>query len=386
MSMSRKTAICGVGETDWSKDSQRTTVTLATQAIQAALKDAGMAPHDVDGMLCYGETDSTDPCDVASALGIRLNYQGCFFGGGSSAELLVSTAAAAITAGLAETIVCYRSMNGRSGVRMGAHLDQIAIPHMEFMLPYGFMSAAQMFAFMARRHMYEFGTTKEQLGHVALAFREHANRNPKAMMFDRTLDMESYLTARPVSDPFGLFDCCLETDGACCLIVTTAERAQDCRNVPVLVAGAAARVTKENPGNFLVAEDFTEAAGKHVAPRIFAMAGLNPADVDVASLYDCFTFTVITQLEAYGFVKRGEGGPFVEEGNLRLGGALPSNTAGGMLSEAYTHGLNNLIELVRQLRHEYVTTDRQVPNAQVGLCAGWANPGVASGLILERGI
>lgn len=384
MSLSRQVAICGVGETDWSKRSGRTTKTLAIQAINAALTDAGLQADDVDGILCYGEGDTADPCDVASALGIRLNYHANYIGGGSTPELMVSTAGAAILAGLADTVVCYRSMNGRSGLRMGADLDKLDLPHGEFMLPYGYLSAAQMFSFMARRHMYEYGTTKEQLGHVALTFRQHANRNPKATMYERSLDMETYLNARVIADPFGLFDCCLETDGCCCVIVTSRERARGCRSVPVTVAGAAARVTKHNPGNFHSADDFTEAAGKYVAPRIFGMAGVTPDDLDVASIYDCFTFTVVTQLEDYGIVKKGDGGPFVEEGNLKMDGALPSNTAGGMLSEAYTHGLNNLVELVRQLRHDYDGTDRQVPGAEVGLCTGWGTPAIASGLILER--
>jgi acetyl-CoA acetyltransferase len=384
VAISRRVAICGVGESDWSKASGRTTLTLAVQAIDAALEDGGLQRRDLDGVLSFGYNDAAEPTDVASALGIRLNYHLNCLGGGSTPELMVATAGAAISAGLAETVVCYRSMNGRTGVRMGEDLDKFA-PHLEFMLPYGYMSAGHMFSLMASRHMYEYGTTKEQLGHVALTFREHANRNPKAMMYDQRLDMDTYLGARPITYPFGLFDCCLETDGACCVIVSSVERARDCRRNPVVLASAAVGVTKHNPGNFLVAEDFTEAAAKYVAPRVFGIAGVQPRDIDVAAIYDCFTFTVIDQLEDFGFVKKGEGGPYVEAGNLKMGGALPSNTAGGLLSEAYTHGLNNLVELVRQLRHDYEGTDRQVPNAELGLCTGWGGPAIASGLILERG-
>ena len=243
-------AVCGVGESDWSRASGRTTQTLALEAVEAAVSDAGLEVSDVDGLLCYGEGDSVDPADLASALGIRLNYHGFFVGGGSSPELLVSTAGAAIQAGLAETVVCYRAMNGRTGLRIGADLDKVDLPRGEFLMPYGFFNGAQMFALMARRHMHEYGTTREQLGQVALTFREHANRNPNAVMHGRALDMETYLNARLIADPFRLYDCCLETDGACCVIVTSLNRARDTAKTPVVVSGAAARVTKGNPGNF----------------------------------------------------------------------------------------------------------------------------------------
>jgi acetyl-CoA acetyltransferase len=344
-----------------------------------------MEVGDVDGLLCFGEGDTADPADVASALGTRVEYHAYFMGGGTSAELMIATAGAAIASGLAKTVVCYRSLNGRSGIRLGADFEKLPMAHLEFMLPYGFMSPPQMFSLMATRHMYEYGTTKEQLGHVALACREHANRNPQATMFGQPMSMETYLSARPVTSPFGLYDCCLESDAGSCIIVTSVERARDCRATPVLVTGAAARVTKDNPGNYLVASDFTEAAGKYVAPKIFGMAGVGPSDIDVASIYDAVTFAVITQIEDYGFAPKGEGGEFVEAGNLRIGGTLPTNTAGGMLSEGYCHGMNNLVELVRQLRHDYSGTARQVEGAEVGLCAGWGHPGVASGLILQRG-
>jgi acetyl-CoA acetyltransferase len=152
-----------------------------------------------------------------------------------------------------------------------------------------------------------------------------------------------------------------------------------------VVAGAAGRTTKDNPGNYLSGRDFSEQAGEYVAPRIYGMSDITPNDIDVAGFYDCFTFTVISQLEAFGFVKKGEGGSFVEAGNLRMGGTLPSNTAGGHLSEGYTQGVNNIVEVVRQLRHEYEGSERQVVDADVGLCTGFGGPQTASGLVLERG-
>lgn len=358
-------------------------MTHAVRAIRAACEDSGLPIGDIDGIMCYGENDTVDPTEVASALGQRLNHFAYLNGGGTTAELMVAMACAAVEAGMADVVACYRSLNGRSGLRFGTDFDRVEIPHPEFMLPYGFMSAAHMFSLMARRHMHEYGTTKEQLGHVALTFREHAQRNPRALTYGRTLDMEQYLAARPISDPFGLYDCCQESDGASAVIVTSRDRARSARRTPIVVA-AATRLTKHNPGNYLANEDFTDAAGKHVAARLFGQAGVTPADIDVAAIYDCFTFTVVTQLEDYGFVKKGEGGPFVADGNLSMSGALPANTAGGLLSEAYVHGLNNMVELIRQLRHDYDGTDRQVAGAEVGLCTGWGHPAIASGLILER--
>jgi acetyl-CoA acetyltransferase len=357
---------------------------LALQAVRAAMADAGLLPEQVDGILSYSELDSSDPLDVANGLGIRPNYYLEVFGGGSSTELLVANACAAIDAGLADTVAIFRSMNGRSGVRLGLHSRQRGwFPGVEFMMPYGFLSPAQMFALMCQRHMSEYGTTKEHLASVALTFREHANRNPNAMFYDRKLDMDTYMAARPISLPFQLYDCCQETDGASALIVTSLERARDLKQPIIRIAGVAGRVTKDS-GNFLEDPDFTRAAAKYVAPRVFSMAGVGPADIDVAAIYDCFTFPVITQLEDYGFVEKGEGGPFAAEGNLKMGGRLPTNTAGGMLSEAYTNGMNNVVELVRQLRHEYAGSDRQVEGANTGLATGWATPSIGSAMVLER--
>ncbi len=379
-------AIAGVGETDWTRESGRTPLTLAVEAAQDALADAGLVPQEVDGFLSYAEGDSADGLHLASALGAQPNYAAEIVGGGSSAEFLVATAAAAIEAGLCSTVLCYRAMNGRSGRRFGTQesdgfsFEQI-YPFSSFFSTQGITSPAQHYALIARRHMHEYGTTTEQLGAVALQFREHAGRNPRAMMHGRPLTMTDYLGAPPIVDPFVLFDCCLETDGAAACIVTSVDRARDLRQTPVSVLGAATRSGGSNVYHYGLPV-ITEAAGHHLAPRLFEMAGLRPGDVDVAGIYDCFTFTVLIQLEDYGFCEKGEGGAFVEDNRLSLGGALPCNTAGGQLSEAYTHGMNNLIEVVRQLRGDYVGTHRQVAEAEVGLSTGWGGPEVASALLL----
>jgi len=383
-------AIAGVGETDWSRESGRSPLALGVEAAVGALGDAGLTPGDIDGFLSYAEGDSADGLHLASALGVQPNYAAEIVGGGSSAEFLVATAAAAIEAGLCSSVLCYRAMNGRSGRRFGTqesegfNFEQI-YPFSSFFSTQGITSPAQYYALLARRHMHEYGTTAEQFGAVALQFREHAGRNPRAMMHGRPLTMDDYLDAPPIVDPFALLDCCLETDGAAACIVTSMDRARDCRPPPVGILGAVTRAGMSNVYHYGLPV-ITEAAGRHLAPRLFGMAGLEPGDVDVAGIYDCFTYTVVVQLEDYGFCEKGEGGAFVEGDRLSIGGELPCNTAGGQLSEAYTHGMNNLIEVVRQVRGEYAGSDRQVANAEVGLSTGWGGPEVASALLLGAGV
>jgi len=250
----------------------------------------------------------------------------------------------------------------------------------------GLLSPAAMCALIVRRHMHEFGTTHRQMGHVAVAARGHAQRNPRAVMHGRPLTLEEHATARLIADPFRLHDCCLETDGACALILVSAERARDLRRRPVHVLAAA-----EGGEGAWGASLYTHAApappypAANLAPvarRLWAMAGCGPADIDVAQIYENFTGMVLLALEDLGFCARGEGGPFVEDGKLEgPAGALPLNTAGGNLAEAYVHGLNLVLEGVRQMRGESTC---QVRDAELCLVAG--GPGVAptSALVLRR--
>ncbi|MFQ5427242.1 MAG: thiolase, partial [Gaiellales bacterium] len=299
--LSGRHAIAGVGETDWSRESGRTPLTLGLEAARQALADAGLRPRDVDGFLSYAEGDSADGLHLASALGARPTYAAEIVGGGASAEFLVATAAAAIEAGLCSTVLCYRAMNGRSGRRFGTQagggfsFEQI-YPFSGFFSAHGITTPAQYYALIARRHMHEYGTTAEQFGAVALAFRDHACRNPRAMMHDRPLTMTDYLASPLIADPFRVLDCCLESDGAAACIVTSLDRARDCRPRPVRILGAVARAGGQSVYHYGLPA-ITEAAGRHVAPRLFGAAGLQPHDVDVAAIYDCFTFVVLLQLE-----------------------------------------------------------------------------------------
>jgi acetyl-CoA acetyltransferase len=380
-------AIAGIGTTDFSRDSGRSDLTLATQAVLAALDDAGIAASEVDGIVRC-DMDLVRHNDLAEALGIRqLSYWGECGPGGVAPCAMVGQAVGAILSGQAATIVIFRALNGRSGRRYGAapKSQEIVggnVTYDEFFLPHGLLTAGQMFALMAQRHMIEYGSTPEQLGSIALACRDRAQANPAAQMHGRPLTMDGYLSARMISSPLRLYDYCLETDGAAAVVVTSAERARDGRHGPVLIqAVAQASLPGTQPGTMfpaLMRDSITSLSSRAVAEVLWARSGLGPADIDVAQLYDCFTITLLLQLEDYGFAKRGEGGAFAADGGIGLGGPLPCNTSGGHLSESYIHGMNHVVEAVRQIRG---TSTAQVAGAEVSLVTS-APPPASSALIL----
>jgi len=379
-----QTAIVGVGYTPFSKNSGVTTLSLALRAIAAALEDAGLSPKDVDGLGTFRVGDSVLPMVVAQSLGIRdLRWHLDLFGGGSISHALVGQAALALHAGVADTIVVYRALNARSGFRMGGTgRPLVDAVETQFQAPYGYFTPPQQFAMAARAHMAKYGTQAEHFGRIAVNQREFARDNERAMMRG-PMTMDDYLAARFVVEPFRLFDCCLETDGAVALVLTRTERARDLRQTPVLVRGAAWGGGQTLYSNEIF--DTNRTAAADMAPRLYAMAGVGPGDFDLAELYDCFTYSVLVQLEDYGFCPKGEGGPFVASGATARGGALPVNTHGGFLSEAYVHGLNHVAEAVSQLRHD--AGARQVPGAELALST--AQPGYVAGstaaLVLRRG-
>jgi len=382
-------AIAGLGTTDFSRNSGRSDLSLATQAVLAALADAGLEASAVDGVVRC-DMDLVRHTDLAEALGIRqLSYWGECGPGGVAPCAMVGQAVGAILSGQASTVVVFRSLNGRSGRRYGgasaAQSQQLVggnVSYDEFFLPHGLLTPGQMFALMARRHMIEYGSTPEQLGSIAVACRERALANPAAQMYGRPLTMADYLDARMIASPLRLFDFCLETDGAAAVVVTSTERARDCRNGAVRIhAVAQASVPGTQPGMMfpaLMRDSITSLSSRAVAELLWSRAGLGPADVDVAQLYDCFTITLLLQLEDYGFAKRGEGGAFAADGGIGLDGQLPCNTSGGHLSEGYIHGMNHIVEGVRQIRG---TSTGQVRGAEVSLVTA-APPPASSALIL----
>ena len=382
--MRDRVAIAGIGWTELSKNSGVSTLTLACRAILAALDDAGIRPEDVDGIATHRVGDSVLPPILAHSLGIRdLRWHLDLFSGGSVSHAVVGQAALAVAAGISDTVVCYRAINARSEFRMGGiGRPLVDAVETQYQAPYGYFVPPQQFAMAARAHMLRYGTTHEQLGAVAVAQREHAVHNERALQ-RKPITLDDYLASRWVVEPFRLLDCCLETDGAVALVLVSAERARDLRRRPVLIrastwGGGFTLYSNQQP-------DPSTTAAAAMAPRLWSQAGLGPDEVDVALLSDCFTYTVLVQLEDYGFCKKGEGGAFAASGATRLGGSLPVNTHGGFLCEGYVHGLNHVCEAVSQLRGD--AGARQVEGAEVALST--SQPGYVSGntsaLLLRRG-
>jgi acetyl-CoA acetyltransferase len=361
---------------------------LATEAALAALADAGLSATDVDGIVRC-DSDAVRANDLVHTLGIgQLDYFSEVGPGGVGPCAMVGQAVAAIVSGEATTVLVFRSLNGRSGRRFG--LSPVSSRRVggngtydELFLPYGLLTPGQIFGLLAQRHMLDFGTSEKDLGHIALACRSRANANPRAQMHDRPLTMDEYLAARMISRPLRLFDFCLETDGACAVVVTSAERARDLRQPPALIrAVAQGSLADPQPGiqfPVLLRESLTTLPARPTGQTLYKRAGLGPDDIDVAQLYDCFTITVLLQLEDYGFCPKGEGGPFVSSGEIEPGGRLPINTGGGHLSEGYIHGMNHVLEGVRQVRGE---SSNQVPDAEVCLVTSTPLP-PGSALILR---
>ena len=337
-------AIVGIGHTEFSKDIGRPERTVALEAITAALSDAGVSPHDVDGLVKFS-LENTMEVEIARNLGIpNLTFFGDVAYGGGAGCGAVGHAAMAIATGVAETVVVWRARNRGSGGRPWATRGTNRVGgEFAWFLPWGLSRPVDQIAMLTRRHMIEFGTTAEHLGAVATAFREHAQRNPHAMM-RKPMTMEDYLNVRWVSEPLRLFDCCLESDGALALVMTTPERARDLKQPAVLVRAASQGI---GPDHLVMANYFTpnpmETPARFAAQELWRLAGMGPGDIDCAQFYDAFSPLVVISLEEYGFCKSGEGGPYAAEGNLRLGGGLPSNTSGGSLSEAYVHGMNLIL-------------------------------------------
>jgi acetyl-CoA acetyltransferase len=381
-------AIVGVGNSRLGQVPGVSSLDLLVEAAANALDDAGLKPSDIDGIVSRGPDDAY--CHhqlIGERLGIDVRFSTTLDNGGASQILSVALAVMAIKAGLATTVLCGYGRNAWSRTHASdeARMRNLTRPEsqhaQEFGPEYGYFGAVAAHAFGAQRHMHEFGTTREQFAAVAIACREYALNNPDAQM-KKPLTMEDYFKARLIVSPFGLFDCSLRSDGAGAVIVTSAERARDLRERPVLIRGFASH---NNLTGWFADDNMIRTAAKQSGEAAYRMAGLGPEDVDTAQLYDCFTYMVIAQLEDYGFCAKGEGGPFVQSGALGLDGRLPTNTSGGQLSEAHVEGMLQIVEGVRQLRHAYAPA-RQVKDAQIALISGHGGNQVChSTLIFARG-
>ena len=399
-----KYSIVGIGETDYTRGSGRSTRALAIEAIRNAVTDAGLKMQDIDGMLSYHGGDSVNSSTLAYDMGAQLNFYMDCSGGGSSTEALIGLAIGAIEAGMCETVAIFRSMNGYSQVRIGGTGSRASTPVSGPGLmtrPYGLASAVQSFAFSFTRHMMEYGVTSEDLARVKVAHSNHASNNPKALMKQR-VTVDDVVNSRWIVRPCAhLLDCCLETDNATCIIVTSSERAKDLKQQPVYIRAVQGRGTKPGGDFHYQHGPISRVAGHYVGPRIFDLADLSHDDIDVTGCYDAFTYTVVLQFEAYGFCEEGEGKDYIKSGIVNLGDKRPNNTSGGHLCEAYTHGMNMVIENTRQLRgmvddycsdwqngnHTYDYSEggcRQVRDVNTTMHMGWASPATGSALILRR--
>ncbi|MFG1923335.1 nonspecific lipid-transfer protein [Cryptosporangium sp. NPDC048952] len=368
----RTAAIVGIGRTEFSKDSGRTPLTIAVEAARAALRDAGLDDTDVDGIINFNTNDSAPSQDVGRALGaVDLGLAADLQGGGNLAVTVVGQAFAAVQAGICDTVVVFRSLNGRSGNRYGRG-EKPSIPlrgEMQFAALNGYVIPPMWIAMFAQRHKHVYGTTDEDFGHIALTMRRHATANPHAMQ-RHPLGMDDYLAARWICEPFRLFDCCLETDGAVALVVTSLDRARDLRQRPIVLTGFGEAHT--SGGSWTNFPDLSEMYSAYAAKRLWRSTDLRPADMDVACMYDCFTGTVMATVEDFGFCPKGETGAFFAEGRATYGGDVVVNPHGGLLSEGYLHGLNHHYEAVLQLRGD--AGDRQVPEARTALVTAGAGP------------
>jgi acetyl-CoA acetyltransferase len=380
-------AIVGIGNTAYTRGSDRSVTELHLEASLLALNDAGLRPSDVDGIVPSSVAERVVE-DFTRNLGIKdLGFSSTPHAGGSSYVMGIQEACMAVHAGVAECVLLpagrlgYSSMQRAS--RVAEHPNPALTDMVEFEFPLGNVGPAMWFAQQARRHMHLYGTTSEQLGRMAVTIRRHANLNPQALMYARTLTLEDHQASRMIVDPFRLFDCSLETDGAGAIVVTSADRAKDLRQPPVLITGVGSAYGY--PGTSVTqAEEPSELRGiGHAGRRAFAMAGMGPQDIDVVAVHEGFSFFVIACLEALGFCSVGEGGPLVASEDIALGGRLPLNTHGGALSEAHVSGANHVIEIVRQLRRS-VEQPRQVEGCQIGLVANEGNFDNGAVVILKK--
>ena len=360
------------------------------EASVSAIEDAGIKPEVIDAVILPGGAGGGGTAgDFIANLGLLdLHYTASLQEmGGAMSVSAVECAALALAIGIAHYALiplCSRFYSGRRARQVNSDPGsglQSATTIRDYYAPFGVAPPPQHYAWMAHRHMHLYGTTHEQLGAAAVAMRKHAQLHPNAVMKAIPMTMEDYLASRWVSYPYRLLDCCLETDGAAALLMTTAERARDARRRPIYVMGVSSGHPYP-PHDLPNRDDILKMGLDYCAPRGFAMAGVMPDDMDFAQIYDCFTGQLILQLEAAGFCKRGEGGPFVEHGRIELGGELPVNTHGGFLSQAHNAGMNHVVEAVVQLRHE--AGARQVGDAELGLVTGWGGHGHGSMAILRR--
>ncbi|MCH8815096.1 MAG: lipid-transfer protein [Chloroflexi bacterium] len=384
MTIRNKAAIVGIGQTEFSKNSGRSTHRMALEAILGALDDAGLEPAEIDGMVKMGANDDVFEIDLLRSLGLdNLRFFAEIPHGGGAACGTIAGAVAAVTAGMADVVVTFRALNERSERRFGESTVGGGIGGwMQYNMPHGLVTPAQWIAMYAQRYLHEYGHTTEEFGRVSVLTRKHAATNPHAMMYERPVTLEEHQSSRWITEPLRLLDCCLDTDGACATVVVSAEKAKSLKGTPAYIAAAAQgtgtrseMMTSYQRKNIARLEE-AETTGK----ELYRVAEIEPKDIDVAEIYDHFTPMVLMALEAYGFAKPGEAPKLFQNGALELDGEMPLNTHGGHLGEGYLHGFGHIVEGVRQIRG---TAVNQASNVKT--CLVTSGTGVpTSGIILSQ--
>lgn len=379
-------AIVGIGQTEFSKNSGRSELQLAAEAVRAALTDAGIHPSEVDGMTTFS-MDTNDEIEVARAVGIGdLTFFSRTPHGGGAAIGVMQQAVMAIATGVAQCVVVYRAFNERSGRRYSTGVSEALVTadaiHWSWYMPFGLLTPASWVAMYAQRYMHEYGCTGLDLAEVAVSTRKHAINNPAAFFHGVPLTVEQHQASKWIAEPLRLFDCCQESDGGCAQVLVSAKKARAMKARGALIRGAAqaAGRDQENMTSFYRPSISYLPEMDLVAKQTYAQSGLSPQDIDAAIIYDAFTPVVMWQLESWGFCGRGEAKDFVKNGNLEVGGALPCNTHGGQLSEAYIHGMNGVNEGVRLIRG--TSLNQPAKNDHVLVTAGVGVP--TSGMILGQ--
>jgi acetyl-CoA acetyltransferase len=380
MSLFEAGAVTGVGETRYLRGTDRTALSFQLEASLNAIRDAGLKPTDIDGLIPYGHGAVAE--DFVTNFGIPdLRFSATTPMGGASAVAAIQCALMAIKAGVCKHVLLSLGRTGYSGGRIGTRVQQM--PQFrtigEFEMPLGAIAPAQLYAPMARRHMELYGTKSEQWAEIAVTTRQHAMMQSNATM-QRPMTIEDHQASRMISDPLRLLDCSLESDGGAAVVISATDVAKDLAKRPIMVMGVA-EGHPDSPSAITQRPDLTTLGLAKAAPKAFAMAGVTQNDIDVAEIYDCFTYIVMCQLEDLGFCKKGEGGSFVEGGALGINGRLPVNTHGGLLSQAHMAGMNHIVELTRQLRGE---SEVQVKDAEIGLVTGYGDMGDGALAIMRR--
>ena len=388
MSFAGKTAIAGIGATDFSKNSGRSTLRLAVEACELAMTDAGVTPDMIDGMVTYAH-DNNNEIDVCRSLGVdKLTHFSLVHHSGGAACGVVHQAAMAVASGACNYCLVWRAFNERSEERFGAGVQERppAPTPMEvdfgWSSPFGLLTPASWVAMFAQRYMHEYGATSEDFGRVAVACRKHAANNPAAFFYGKPITLADHQASKWVAEPLRLLDCCQESDGAVAMVITSVERARDLKQKPVIIkAGSQGIAEGQQSMTSFYREGISDLPEMGVvANELYAQSGLGPDAFQTAVLYDHFTPFVLPQLEEFGFCKRGEAKDFIRAGEHARGGKLPINTHGGQLGEAYIHGMNGVAEAVRQVRGTAVNQVADVENVLVTAGTGVPTSGIILGV------